>query len=973
MLATLSFRKLVALFGLVSLLCVGILTIGIRTDAQPTGWTSNDVPYLKVGEEEVASSFLMPGNRDCYQQTFTTFVYKKLGFDRLDASPTETPVESPCTITNQLGSFGNNYISPNTGHGYWAHLNGSPAIIVGVPNQPVFMVTRSASTQGRTLHLYRDIRSNGKFDDRKVVNGYSGIVYNLNQLKPALKDSLNQPLAVHEYAFSENGEWMAAEVVGIGLVRINMLTEQMALFSSETFNRGQGFSVDATLAISNDGKYALKSGRNSGETFVYDISSCQNTNVFSIYTRPTTGCGKKSIQNFLAQNIGRLEPGHVFWLNSMRFSQDSRIIRGIVISGPDSAKKLARKITLSIDPIVDSPGQSYIAMGDSFASGEGDMDDNYYEDGTNEESVNMCHLSKRSYPYLIASSFQPDEFHSVACSGATINNIFHNSQWLASRINTSLGQYIPGKEYQFYYIKAPYPSFITLSIGGNDLGFLSTLSSCLQPTNTCEYATNEDKRGDFAVRIASQYAKLKKLYEEIANKTNKQTKIYVIGYPQFLDANSNSCGKNVWFNPDERRLVQKSIEYTNQIIKAATKAAGAYYVDAEDALEGYTLCSDIPQSQMAVNGITLGNDKYDIPWFMERAGDQLVRIISSNILRTTLDLGIGNESFHPNQNGHELLKKEILAKTHGSPVDFKVCDNPTEKICPNSNNAVPLPDGYFGPQAATFVDCMNKYECLDGVVEQFKNIATINTEVSKVFVDNLKSGSQAKVEIHSTPTEIGTFTVNEQGVLDTEITIPDSISPGFHEIHVIGQDIAGRPVEYYQPVFMTGPEGDLNANSVPDNQEQCGLTGDTGVDEDQDGIDDGCDGHISEPPLATENKHTETRNVGIISLMNSGQNVSGLNASHLGFSQDTGLQSSNSVPQTSNNSLQGTGSSNLTNSNNAANLLNQTQVLGSTSTATKTPETNLNNASQANYVGWVLIAVVIFAALFYLLVRKSED
>lgn len=950
MLVTLSFRKLVVLFGLISLFCIGLLAIGARTDAQPTGWTSNDAPYLKVDEEEVVSSFLMPGNRDCYQQIFTTFVYKKLGFDRLDTSPTETPVESPCTVTNQLGSFGNNYISPNTGHGYWAHLNGSPAIIVGVPNQPMFMVTRSASTQGRTLHLYSDIRSNGKFEDRKVVNGYSGIVYNLNELKPALKDSLNQPLAVHEYAFSENGEWMAAEVVGIGLVRINMLTEEMTLFSSETFNRGSGLPIDVALAISNDGKHALKSGRNNGETFVYDVSICQNTNNFSIYNRPVTGCGKKSIQNFLTQNIGRLEPGHVFWLNSMRFSQDGRAASGIIISGPDSAKKLARKITLSIDPVVDSPGQSYIAMGDSFASGEGDMDDNYYEDGTDEKGINMCHLSKRSYPYLIASDFQIPEFYSVACSGSTTENIKAGTQYENSNKDLYLGGWIPGHQPQIKYLEllGTQPVFITLSIGGNDLGFLSTLSSCLQPTNTCEYAANEAKRGVFAVRIAGQYPKLKKLYEDIANKTKRETKVYVIGYPQFLDANGDSCGKNVWFNPDERRLVQKSVSYVNQVIKAAAKAAGVYYVDTEEALEGYNLCSGTQQSNMAVNGVTLGNDKY---------------------------LFIGNESFHPNQNGHELLKKDILAKTQGNPADFAPCNNPAEKICPNNNNDIPLPDSYFGSQASNFIDCMNKYDCLDRVVEQFKDIARINGEAAKLFVDNLKPGSQAKVEIHSTPTDVGTFTVNELGVLDAETTLPDSVEPGFHEIYVLGQDIAGQPVKYYQPIFITGPEGDLNANSVPDNQEQCGLTGDTGVDEDKDGTDDGCDGHIGEPPEPPlpENEPNETRNVGIINLMNSGQNSDSFNASHLGFSQGGGLQSSNSVPQTSSNSLQGTGSNASGNNNNTSSLLNQTQVLGNTSTTTKTPETSLNNPSSANYVGWVLIVAVIFAALFYLFVRKARN
>lgn len=959
MLVGVTFKKLIAGFGLIMVLLAVFLIIKPHTSAQEVSWVSGDMPHIQIGAQEITSKYLMPGNRTCYEKSLVSFVYKKWN----DSVPIETPIPQ-CTVTNQLGVFGSSgYISPNTGHVYKTNLQNLSHSIVGVPDQPMFLVTRSSQTQGVNLHIYRDIRSNGAFQDQRISNGYSGIVYKFHSLKPSLKDSANQALNVHEFAFSENGEWMVAEVVGIGLVRINMITEKMTLFSNETFNRGQGFPVDVYLSISDDGKYALKSGRNAKGTFVYDISTCQSTDVFSIYNRPTTGCEKKSLDAFLKNNAGPMNPSDILFLNSMRFAPDSRSIKGIVVTGPETTKKLARKITLSLNQITPDPLVSYVAMGDSFASGEGDMDDSQYEDGTNEKGINMCHLSKRSYPYLISSVLQIPKSYSVACSGARTQHLLNEAQYPKSKQNTTLLQMISGLKPQNDYLIQKEPSFITLSIGGNDLNFLSIIRECVGP-GTCSYAQDQEARAKLAKRIAGQQKELKNLYSQIADETRRQTKIYVIGYPQFIDAHNDSCGVNVALDSQERWFIYKTIEYANKVIESSARAAGVRYIDSEDSLKNYNLCSGASDSQMAVNGITEGDDN-KLPWYFYAAATGISVPAPGGYIYTYDDsLGVGNESFHPNQNGHELMKQNILAETEGSPADFPVCAEVSEKICPDSGIEIPSPDvGYFGVDVEDFVSCLNSLSCVEKTVEIQKDMIRenlLNPRSAGIFVDDLKSESEARIEIHSTPTVLGNFTVNGQGVLDTLITIPDSIPSGYHEIHVIGLGTAGEPVNYYQTVFLAGPTGDINSNNVPDGKESCGFVEPSGQDYDKDGVDDACDKNIGNPPDPPP--QTESTNADIIGVVNNqNQNALGRQEPVAQSQGSNGLQgASSSNSRTANNGLQGTGTNLLANGNTGS-LLDRTEVLGASSVAQANNTTYVPASSSGGFpvLLTVFLAVIV--------------
>ena len=61
----------------------------------------------------------------------------------------------------------------------------------------------------------------------------------------------------------------------------------------------------------------------------------------------------------------------------------------------------------------------YLAMGDSYSSGEGDIENGFSEFYIkNTGSPKDCHLSSRSYPYILAKRQNIKGVQSVACSGA---------------------------------------------------------------------------------------------------------------------------------------------------------------------------------------------------------------------------------------------------------------------------------------------------------------------------------------------------------------------------------------------------------------------------------------------------------------------------------------------------------------------------------------------------------------------------
>jgi len=141
----------------------------------------------------------------------------------------------------------------------------------------------------------------------------------------------------------------------------------------------------------------------------------------------------------------------------------------------------------------------------------------YYLPGTEEDG--QCHLSSRSYPFVLRGWWGVDilKMDSVACSGAEILQDYvkrpdsylgqnsrlddFSSERIKQEKNQALIDKKPGIIPQIEFIDRYRPKVVTLTGGGNDVGFADVLLSCASNASigfipigdTCGYA----KEGSF--------------------------------------------------------------------------------------------------------------------------------------------------------------------------------------------------------------------------------------------------------------------------------------------------------------------------------------------------------------------------------------------------------------------------------------------------------------------------------------------
>lgn len=163
------------------------------------------------------------------------------------------------------------------------------------------------------------------------------------------------------------------------------------------------------------------------------------------------------------------------------------------------------------------PGAAYIALGDSFSSGEGVEP---FEAGTASTNTNTCHRSEEAYPQLIAGSsanipaLGTDSFR--ACSGAVTTNVTDLAQW--------------NEGIQLDWWPDITTQVVTLTIGGNDIGFADFAAACV--ASTCQQGSSSYNTALNAINNELP-SKLEATYERIlAYAPNAE--IYVIGYPHVV-------------------------------------------------------------------------------------------------------------------------------------------------------------------------------------------------------------------------------------------------------------------------------------------------------------------------------------------------------------------------------------------------------------------------------------------------------
>jgi lysophospholipase L1-like esterase len=198
---------------------------------------------------------------------------------------------------------------------------------------------------------------------------------------------------------------------------------------------------------------------------------------------------------------------------------------------------------------------SYVALGDSYAAG----------DGTGVYYNTSCYTSPDSYPPLVATK-DGYSLTFAACSGATTSTV--DSGQLSS-LNSST-------------------SLVTIQVGGNDAGFSSVMESCALYYFTCQSSINS---ADSYIE-SSLPAALNTTYNDIRTDA-PNAKVLAIGYPHLFTASGNTCGINLLTSSHEKSLNQTA-DLLDGVIASEASSHGFTFVDARSGFESHEICSSSP-------------------------------------------------------------------------------------------------------------------------------------------------------------------------------------------------------------------------------------------------------------------------------------------------------------------------------------------------------------------------------------------
>ena len=249
---------------------------------------------------------------------------------------------------------------------------------------------------------------------------------------------------------------------------------------------------------------------------------------------------------------------------SRAISPLARRIRSCVLAVTAVAAGLAA--FAAIGPAHAAGPISYVALGDSYSSGDGAGS---YSDGS-------CLESAHAYPVLWHNS-HGGTFTNETCSGATTSDV----------INGQLGPL------------GASTTLVTITIGGNDVGFASVMTTCvLSSTSTCVAAVQraeQEARNVLPGLLDTTFVAIR------GHAPN--AKVVVLGYPAFYDlSKSSTC---IGLSTTDRTYLNQGAGVLDSVIQAEAGKYGDTFADVNPHFAGHQIC-DARSYLISVDWFNLG-------------------------------------------------------------------------------------------------------------------------------------------------------------------------------------------------------------------------------------------------------------------------------------------------------------------------------------------------------------------------------
>jgi lysophospholipase L1-like esterase len=219
----------------------------------------------------------------------------------------------------------------------------------------------------------------------------------------------------------------------------------------------------------------------------------------------------------------------------------------------------------------------YVALGDSYTSAP-------LVPNQHGEPID-CGRSDHNYPSLVAAALAADTFVDVSCGSAQTKHMTEPQPDLP------LGGTNPP---QFNGLRAD-ATLVTVGIGGNDAGLVGVAEKCAQlgatdPMGTsCRDYWAPGGNDQVAARIEETKPKIAAVLQGIHQRA-PQARVAIVGYPDVLPKNGESCWPMVPLSPDDIRYIDELIVRINAMIAGQAAANDADFVDTYRDSGGHDVC-----------------------------------------------------------------------------------------------------------------------------------------------------------------------------------------------------------------------------------------------------------------------------------------------------------------------------------------------------------------------------------------------
>ncbi|RKS74419.1 GDSL-like lipase/acylhydrolase family protein [Actinomadura pelletieri DSM 43383] len=228
-------------------------------------------------------------------------------------------------------------------------------------------------------------------------------------------------------------------------------------------------------------------------------------------------------------------------------------------------------------PVEAATRGAYVALGDSYSAGLGAE-----ASVADKNPLDRCHRTSKAYYHEVSRAFRFAGGSAFwACSGATIPDFLKGRG---------------GEPAQLGRI-GPETSLVTLSIGGNDVGFSRVLAGCVIKLPWSKSCIRQGE--DVAERMAVLRRTLPDLIGQITARAPR-ARVILMGYPKAFSEVDGVDGDNItvadqrWLNArayDLGRLIRQSAEEADARIAARRGQGSVEFVDAYSAFAGHEVGS----------------------------------------------------------------------------------------------------------------------------------------------------------------------------------------------------------------------------------------------------------------------------------------------------------------------------------------------------------------------------------------------